>query len=201
MIHFYQFSKHYAVCAGIYEEWDLRSIGKWSSFFVFALWIFHGIVPPRLKYSLLFQELPNGIGPAHNGPPMPHPHPPHIPHTSTSGPLPPMMGSNGPLPPMNGMMGPLPPMSVAGPMGPGPSNGGPLPPMSSGSLPPMVSWIKLPEKTSEFFLHISFLMVDGVYVNMKLGAKNLAGFLTFLTVWHFSVREGSLLFLAVSACH
>lgn len=85
------------------------------------------------------KELPNGIGPAHNGPPMPHPHPPHIPHTSTSGPLPPMMGSNGPLPPMNGMMGPLPPMSVAGPMGPGPSNGGPLPPMSSGSLPPMVS--------------------------------------------------------------
>ena len=48
------------------------------------------------------------------------------------------------------------------------------------------------KKTSEFFLHISFLMVDGVYVNMKLGAKNLAGFLTFLTVWHFSVREGSL---------
>ena len=105
--------------------------------------------PPKtstLNYSLLFQELPNGIGPAHNGPPMPHPHPPHIPHTSTSGPLPPMMGSNGPLPPMNGMMGPLPPMSVAGPMGPGPNNGGPLPPMSSGSLPPMVSWIKLPEK-------------------------------------------------------
>ena len=36
--------------------------------------------------------------------------------------------------------------------------------------------------------YYKFLMVDGVYVNMKLGAKNLAGFLTFLTVWHFSVR-------------
>jgi len=30
--------------------------------------------------------------------------------------------------------------------------------------------------------YYKFLMVDGVYVNMKLGAKNLAGFLTFLTV-------------------
>ena len=122
----------------------------------------------------IFQDIPSSVASGPTGMGMPHhqhhpggpvggPPPLNMPHSSTSGPLPPLMNGGGPphhhqptpLPPLNGMLG-IPPGPSGGPGGPvpPPNNSGPLPPMngpagnlaplppmsSTGGLPSMVSW-------------------------------------------------------------